>query len=495
MAHRQRWISSLLSVLIGGTAIATAALPVGAASSGARVPSVRLRSALANVTAEHFKGEPVFIDPGVVLAAVGGAWQINAARPDYDHPVSAVQVIKTPAGYTYRRLPAGLVSSLKGMRGFLHVLITNRHGRRVLSHSYRFCPDGADSRVSPNGPMNPTFPRVCFAGPFALGSVWGIDRGWAVSAFGFRGIRLKAKNGRYHMTISLGREYARFFHVPHGQDSVSLGLRVKTSSQGCTEVCPCPPFCTGAANDHHRRSSRRGPLGVLPTRTNPHPGTLPDLIALPAWGVMIDHQESGDFIDFSATVWDAGPASLVVEGYRRQGKPIMDAWQYFFRNGKAVGRARVGVMRFDRAVNEQHWHFEQFARYSLLDASLHETLVSKKEGFCLAPTDAIDMTRPGAEWNPFSIGLGSACGDATSIWIRESLPTGWADTYSQTLPEQSLDITNVPNGTYYISVKANPTGKLFEVDRTNDQQLRKIVLGGTPGSRTVTVAPWHGITI
>jgi len=497
MAHRKRWISSLLSLLVGGTALATGALPVAAGTSGPSTPSVRLYSARAHITAQHFKGRPAYIDPGILLEAVGGAWQINAARPDYDHPITAEQVIKTSTGYTYRPLPTGLVTSLHGMPRFFHVVITDLDGHRVLSHSYTFCPEGTDSRVSPNGPMNPTYPRGCFTGPFTLGSVWGIDRGWAVSAFGFQGIKLKARNGRYHMTVSLGHAYAHFFGVPHSQDSVSMSLQLKSGSQGCREICPCPPLCGGGSAGNHVPAivNRHGPLGTLPTRGNPDPGTLPDLVALPAWNIIIDHQGSGDFVDFSATVWDAGPAPMVVEGYRQKGKPVMNAWEYFFKDGKPIGRARVGTMVYDPRPGHQHWHFQQFARYSLLDATRQNLVVSEKEAFCLAPTDAIDMTRPGAEWNPYSVGFGSACGDAGAIWTRESLPAGWGDTYSQTLPGQSLDITNLANGTYYIAVKANPAGHLYESDYTNNRQLRQIELGGTPGARTVTVEPWHGINV
>ena len=81
MAHRQRWISSLLSILIGGTALATGALPVAAGTSGPAAPSVRLYSARAHITAQHFKGQPSYIDPGTLLEAVGGAWQIDAGAP------------------------------------------------------------------------------------------------------------------------------------------------------------------------------------------------------------------------------------------------------------------------------------------------------------------------------------------------------------------------------------------------------------------------------
>ncbi len=494
MAHRQRWISSLLSILIAGTALATGAVPVAAGSSGPADPSVRLYSPRAHITAAHFKGQPAFIDPGILLEAVGGAWQINAGRPDYDHPITASQVIRTQSGSRYRSLPDGLVTGLHGMPKFFHVVITDLDGHQVLSHSYAFCPSGSDMRVSPDGPMNPTYPRGCYAGPFTLGSVWGIDRGWAVSAFGYQGITLNAKNGRYHMTVSINQDYASFFGIPNDQNSVTMSLELKSGSKGCREICPCPPFCPPGGPGHAPGIvNRAGPLGALPTQGSPDPSTLPDLVALPAWSIAIDHQGTGDFIDFSATVWDAGPTPMVVEGYRRRGEAVMNAWEYFFKDGKAIGRARVGTMVYDPRSGHQHWHFTQFARYSLLDASQQNVVISEKEAFCLAPTDAIDMTRPGAEWNPYFVGFGSACGDARSIWTREALPAGWGDTYSQTLPGQSLDITHVPNGTYYISVKANPAGHLFESDYSNNRQLRQIELGGSPGHRTVTVEPWHGI--
>jgi hypothetical protein len=87
----------------------------------------------------------------------------------------------------------------------------------------------------------------------------------------------------------------------------------------------------------------------------------------------------------------------------------------------------------------------------------------------------------------------SQCGSATSTWIREILPTGWGDTYFQGVPGQSFDITDLPNGTYWIEVHANPEGRLFDGDPTNDVELREVILRGRPGSRTVEAPPWHGI--
>ena len=252
-----------------------------------------------------------------------------------------------------------------------------------------------------------------------------------------------------------------------------------------------PALVRRLARTHARIRSRRLPRVALDN--SPAPATMPDLIPLPASGMGIDRQGGRDYLDFGATVWDAGPAPMDVEGFRRPGTNIMDAYQYFFRHGKPVGRAKAGTLEYDSRPGHQHWHFLQFARYSLLSSSRSQVVRSEKEGFCLAPTDAIDLTVPGALWDPFSIGLEGQCGDANSIWTRETLPAGWGDTYFQFLPGQSFDITDLTNGAYYVEVRANPLGAIHETSTTNDVRLRKVILGGTPGARTVRVPAWNGI--
>jgi hypothetical protein len=73
------------------------------------------------------------------------------------------------------------------------------------------------------------------------------------------------------------------------------------------------------------------------------------------------------------------------------------------------------------------------------------------------------------------------------------MPAGWGDTYIQSLGGQSFDITDLPNGTYFVRVQVNPMRKLYETTHKNNVELRQIELGGDPGARTVTVPPWHGI--
>ncbi|WP_425489928.1 lysyl oxidase family protein [Nocardioides ungokensis] len=149
-------------------------------------------------------------------------------------------------------------------------------------------------------------------------------------------------------------------------------------------------------------------------------------------------------------------------------------------------------MHWDPRPTHQHWHFEDFARYVLLKKDKTEAVTSKKEAFCLANTDAVDQTVPNAAWNPENTDLATSCGDLTALSIREVLASGWGDTYAQFRAGQSFDLKGLPNGTYYIAVIANPSDRLVESSTDNNESLRKVIIKGTEGHRTVTV-PQVGI--
>ncbi len=67
------------------------------------------------------------------------------------------------------------------------------------------------------------------------------------------------------------------------------------------------------------------------------------------------------------------------------------------------------------------------------------------------------------------------------------LAAGWGDTYTQYRAGQSFPIADLPNGTYYIAVVANPEDRLVEESTDNNVSLRRIRLSGTPGHRRLSV--------
>ena len=129
----------------------------------------------------------------------------------------------------------------------------------------------------------------------------------------------------------------------------------------------------------------------------------------------------------------------------------------------------------------------------LLKANKQVAVRSRKVGFCIAPTDAVNLLVKGADWQPGFLGFGGQCGSPTALWVQEQMPVGWGDTYFQSVAGQSFNITSLPNGTYYIEIIANPEHVLHEVTRSNDISLRKVIISGTAGHRHVRVPAYRGL--
>jgi Lysyl oxidase len=490
--------AALVGALAVSTAGTTSALAATrpAASGSTTGPVIKLIAASRKVTAYRF-GKYVYIDPGIWVASLQSAFQLNVGRASYTKPITVTQVIRTPHGVVRRPLSSRILSGWNGLRHFAGIVIRNASGKVVSRRSLTFCPDNYElSKATTNSAQTSVYPQQCQAyDPFSLGEVWGIPRGWAVDPVQYSSFKLGV--GKYRLTMWISPNYARLFHVSKQDRTATVQVKVERYPTPGKASRPSPNLAAVPAN-FVRVAARKGAARTLPSfpaaKTLSHPpvSAEPDLVPLPSWGITLTHQKKGDrdFLNFAATVWIGGNGPLDVEGFRSNGSGTMTAYQYFYKNGKLVGKARVGTMGF---ANYNAWHFKQFAEYRLLNTHRQIAIRSKKVSFCIAPTDGVDMLLRHAVWQPSYTGISGNCGDPTALWVTETLPLGWGDTYVQTVPYQNFDITHVPNGTYYIEIIANPEGLLYETNRNNDVSLRRIILGGTRGHRTVRVPAWHGI--
>jgi hypothetical protein len=288
--------------------------------------------------------------------------------------------------------------------------------------------------------------------------------------------------GTYRVTESITPAYTRLFGIAPANATATVVMKVVKGS-GC-----CAPV-----GGTRRQAAALAKLPAVPLLANPPESALPDLVPLPAWGIRTAKAAGHDLLNFAATVWVGGNGQLDVQGFRVNSSPVMQAYQYFWQDGQVIGRARAGTMGFDSKPGHDHWHFEQFAAYRLLGPNGKIVLRSQKTGFCIAPTDAVDLLLPNAVWQPSFIGFSGQCGSPTALWVRETMPVGWGDTYIQSIAGQAFDITNLPNGTYYVQVIANPGHVLHETTTANDVTARKVIISGTRGHRHVTVPAWNGI--
>ena len=475
-------------------AAATLAGPALAGTQAAgQGPVVKLIAAQNSITLESVRGR-VYLDPGVYAASLGSALQFDVQRASYTKPITLTQVIYRPGGgITTRSLPSSLLDGFSGLRDFLRLSVADTAGKVVASTRPLFCLNFGPQRAVPDSAGTNPYPPGCASDPFPKSLVMGLPRGWAADPAGFSlsfpppTVRLAP--GTYKVTATIAPQYVRLLHVTAADATARVKLTVVKARGCCAAAAP-------ATTPAPARDPTIAPLPRVPHLASPPAAALPDLVPLPSWGIRARHdRRSGlDLLTFSATVWVGGNSPLDVEGFRSNGSPVMKAYQYFWQNGHVIGRARAGTMGFDSKPGHNHWHFEQFARYTLLDSAQNLAVRSHKVGFCIAPSDPVNLLAPHAVWQPPSTGFGDfTCGSPTALWVQEMMPVGWGDTYLQSIAGQAFSITRVPNGTYYIEITANPQHVLYELNTHNDASLRKVILGGTPGHRTVKVPAWHGI--
>ena len=464
--------------VIAALGTSMAFLPAASNAVGA-TPGISLRAVLPEVTAVHYAGDPfLYVSTGVWAASTNGPFQLVARRSSSGVVSLSFQgkALRTP-------VPVDMGS---GVPQLFTVTLKDARGRTVLSQPVDFCPGGffGQSRVDPSGPDRSAYPYFCGTN-LTQAIVWGIDKGWAAPvAFGLDGSSLA--DGGYSATVAVTPTYVRQLGLDSSAATVSFHLTVVTDDGG-----GCPPDVPCRTRSLATSRQEAGPLAVRGVESNGTAGTagagqLPNMAALPAHDLATESTDGRDYLDFGATIWNAGPGPLIIEGFRQGSDDLMTARQFLYDGGAPVSNAVIGQMLFDRRTGHFHWHFLDAARYDLLDSTGAQVVESGKQSFCLAPTDPIDLTVPGADWQPDRAQLWSACAGEDAIWIREAMPVGWGDTYFQYVAGQSFDITDVPNGNYAVRVTTNPAHAIQETRYDDNTALVTLTLGGSPGARTVT---------
>ena len=499
MKHRSRAAKRTTRTLLIAAAVAATATAGAVPAGAATRPALTLEAARSSVTVYRYveddDGEGdggVYVDGDLGVYAVADVkqpFEVRTTRKDYGSPLVATLVRKGKD----RRLPAP--TDLTGLTDFSRTTFRDSAGKVVTTSTSSFCPDTYEPvRRSPKAPATSPYPLSCddARNPYALGAVWGLQAGYATSVSGDQGYYYgdddtsplaDLKPGSYTATVSVTPAYREALRIPVAKAQATVHVTVVDAKD---DGCRTARGCRTAAPRHAAGAKvEKAPTRLTGHRAKPS-GPLPDLRSLPAWGIVSD----GRYLNFSATVWNAGPGRLVVDGFRDdKDADLMNAYQYFFTaSGKQQGYAPVGGMEWDAREHHQHWHFKDFARYSLVSADTKTRVVSGKEAFCLANTDAVDYTVKGATWRPENTDLSTACGSREALGVREVLDTGSGDTYEQFREGQAFDLTTVPNGAYDIEVAANPDAVLYERSRTNNVSLRRVVIGGVKGHRTVAVA-------
>ena len=115
-----------------------------------------------------------------------------------------------------------------------------------------------------------------------------------------------------------------------------------------------------------------------------------------------------------------------------------------------------------------HWHVKDLEQYRLVPlGSTGGSRIGQKVGFCFFDNYEYRLSLPDAPEDP--VYGHRACGTRDSVGLSNGLSVGWGDIYHRSLPGQSIDITDLPEGPYRLWATADQADVFWESNDANNE--------------------------
>lgn len=513
----------IILIAMAGLIVSTLLLAAGDASAARQLDLVVKDSDRGSIElvrtkrSLRFSSSNLFRAPFMVTK--GRPLEIWAHRPTPGAPAVAEVVDRSSGQPVSTSVPGLDVTMNGGLSEFLTYRIKDSKGAIVVDSTASFCPSGSGRQTKSStfqaaGPASkrsrqrPMLPAGWVAGAGcgeeqADSLVWLAGPNNPVYAAGERPISLPDGEYTYEATVNPGGVLEE---KTLANNHFSQRFKLTTDRELWRKLIlgPIRAYDGNQANGVRASSSRlrAGISGVKPPQAPQIAGPaggLPDPMALPASRFEYQRRGSRAEISFSSIISNAGDAPILLFGKRRDtAGTTMPGWQFSKgSDGRLVRRPTNGFV-WDNRDTHFHWHYNKLAVYELLDMDGKVLRRSDKVGFCFMPTTLL-------RFEPISgpVGIGAPswyndrtqpvdCGMRKSKRVAMSLPAGWGDEYYQSVAGQSLDVSDLPPGSYRLRITVNPEGDLAESDPLNNVSERVIKLAGIGGDRSLSV-PRQGI--
>jgi hypothetical protein len=229
------------------------------------------------------------------------------------------------------------------------------------------------------------------------------------------------------------------------------------------------------------------------------PGALlPDVIEEVPHHLQIQNSQQRESLRFSTTHINIGEGNLQIRGGGQVEPCEIDGVAYdectiatqeiLDAEGDVVATHDAGSAVFHPEHN--HWHQSAVATFDIRSAAEGDDpsdpanmtrvwVEGVKITFCFVDVEFIGETGAGKKAKP------------RTYWEcngeLQGLASWWADSYHQSTPLQELDVTDVPDGEYYLTHLADPDDHWIESDETNNFTWVKFRLTRESANAKVTV--------
>lgn len=218
-----------------------------------------------------------------------------------------------------------------------------------------------------------------------------------------------------------------------------------------------------------------GLLLAAPPAASAH-DVLPDLSMAKLNDLQVTRFSDGrTVLRYSTTIVNVGAGAFELHA-SRAGTTAFDLSQRIFDSGGTYRDVLTPGSLVYGGDGHNHWHVQDLETSELLALNGNRAGTNTKRGFCFWDNIKYRLTLAGAPRSAFYDRTG--CGTLDSDTVSMGLSVGWGDEYAATLPDQFIDITNVPLGRYRLMVTADGQNLFAETDELNnvtwvDLQLRK----------------------
>jgi len=203
----------------------------------------------------------------------------------------------------------------------------------------------------------------------------------------------------------------------------------------------------------------------------------------------IRFSDSHRYLRLSNATPNIGDGKLYLYGVE-PGHPdgTQDVMQRVYRSDGSFYDRFAGTFMYH--PEHDHIHFEDWAVYRLRE-QLPEGGVGdivaqgEKTSFCILDLEIHDASLPNFDPD----GQFHTCDSTT-----QGLSVGWRDIYGKHLPGQAIDITDVPNGRYWLESVVDPEGHLLEMDTSNNVQRIEVIIGNDEGINPDVFEPNNSTT-
>ena len=215
---------------------------------------------------------------------------------------------------------------------------------------------------------------------------------------------------------------------------------------------------------------------------------LPDLAMAKLQHLVTDSDGSRRLLRFSSIIVNVGPGPMEVRSQRSSTSSAWTSQQVIYDDaGGSRTVATPSVQLVYGGDGHSHWHVKDLERYRLVPTGGGTERTGNKAGFCFFDNYQYKLSLPGA---PQTVQYPrTVCGTQTSLTLRHGLSVGWGDNYSWSLPDQYIDTTGLPDGTYRLWATADQANNFLESNESNNSTWADLRIDAVNGVTVLRKAP------